>query len=192
MGYYQGDYYQGDYYRGDPGLFDIVKKVGGAIFKATPVGAAVSAVTSAFKAKPAPLMLAPPPMLGGGPIITQSPLGTPVSPVGLAKQGLLTDKFAKGYHLNKSTYVSRGGGTSRWGKGLELHLAGTVAVKNRHMRVTNDVALRRALRRVSGFAKIVKRSRRAISRAASAVGVRRGGRVARRGGAPAVRIVKAG
>jgi hypothetical protein len=58
------------------------------------------------------------------------------------------------------------------------------------MNVGNARALRRSLRRVSGFAKLVKRSKRAISRAASAVGVHRGGGKKRQS-APSVRIVKA-
>lgn len=53
MPYYgAGDYYRGDYYRGDgnyaaggifSGIGKLVKKVGGALFKATPVGAVASA-----------------------------------------------------------------------------------------------------------------------------------------------------
>jgi hypothetical protein len=93
-------------------------------------------------------------------------------------------------HPNRSTYVTRGGGTSRWPVGLNVHVKGTELVPSRRMNVANPRALRRALRRVSGFGKIVHRVRRAVSRAASAVGARRG--VSRKGGAraPSVRIVK--
>jgi hypothetical protein len=85
-------------------------------------------------------------------------------------------------HPNRSTYVTRGGGTSRWPVGLAVHPKGTELVPSRRMNVANPRALRRALRRVAGFGKIVKRSRRAIAMAASAVGVhhRRGKAVARR------------
>src|SRR5207245_9692893 len=78
-------------------------------------------------------------------------------------------------HPNKSTYVTRGGGTSRWPPQLEVHFKGTEAVPTRRMNVANPRALRRALRRVAGFAKITKRVRRAVSMAASAVGVRHHG-----------------
>ena len=81
-------------------------------------------------------------------------------------------------HPNKSTYVTRGGGTSRWPPQLEVHFKGTEAVPTRRMNVANPRALRRALRRVAGFAKITKRVRRAVSMAASAVGVRHHGKKA--------------
>src|SRR5437899_557517 len=81
-------------------------------------------------------------------------------------------------HPNKSTYVTRAGGTSRWPPQLEVHFKGTEAVPTRRMNVANPRALRRALRRVAGFAKITKRVRRAVSMAASAVGVRHHGKKA--------------
>ena len=73
-------------------------------------------------------------------------------------------------HPNKSTYVTRGGGTSRWPSGLQVHVKGTEAVPSRRMNVADARALRRALRRVAGFGKIVHRVRRAVMRAATAVG----------------------
>src|SRR5439155_24545979 len=73
-------------------------------------------------------------------------------------------------HPNKSTYVTRGGGTSRWPAGLQVHVKGTEAVPSRRMNVADARALRRALRRVAGFGKIVHRVRRAVMRAATAVG----------------------
>jgi hypothetical protein len=86
-------------------------------------------------------------------------------------------------HWNKATYVTRGGGTSHWPVGLQIHPAGTVAVPSRRMNVGNPRALRKAIRRLAGFGKIVHRMKRAIGRANSAVGnVHRG-----RGRAPARR-----
>src|SRR5207245_7682103 len=79
---------------------------------------------------------------------------------------------------NKSTYVTRGGGTSRWPPQLEVHFKGTEAVPTRRMNVADPRALRRALRREAGFAKITKRVRRAVSMAAGAVGVRHHGKKA--------------
>src|SRR5467141_4435191 len=56
-------------------------------------------------------------------------------------------------HPNKSTYVTRGGGTSRWQNKLILHPAGTECVTVRRRHVTNAKALRRAISRVKGFVK---------------------------------------
>lgn len=52
---------------------------------------------------------------------------------------------------------------------------GRVVGSRKRMNVANPRALRRALRRVAGFGKLAKRAKRDIARAASAIGVRRGG-----------------
>jgi hypothetical protein len=65
-----------------------------------------------------------------------------------------------GYRGNKSTYVTRGGGTSRWPQSLMVHEKGTECVKRRRRNVGNAKALRRAISRVKGF---VKLSRKATS-----------------------------
>jgi hypothetical protein len=71
-------------------------------------------------------------------------------------------------HLNKETYYRRGGGTQNLTPGLVMK--GTVFVPNRRNNPANPRALRRAIARVSGFGKIVKRMKRSIARANSAVG----------------------
>lgn len=63
----------------------------------------------------------------------------------------------RGLRPNKSTYVTRGGGTSRWPVGIAIHVKGTELVKGRRMNVANPRALRRALRRGQGFAKLARR-----------------------------------
>lgn len=73
-------------------------------------------------------------------------------------------------HPNRSTYVTRGGGTSRWPVGLMVHVKGTEAVPSRRMNVANPRALRRSIRRLRGFGKIVQHMKRAIARANTAVG----------------------
>jgi len=177
MPYYRGDYYRGDYYRGDPG---ILGSIGGLVGKAVkgaigllpgPIGTAARVVGTALTAARTPAIslpmpfgtalapfIAPPPLRigpGGLPsgVITQSPYGTPVSPGALERQGV----GVRGFRPNKSTYVTRGGGTSRWSMGLELHPAGTVLVKSRRMNVANPRALRRSIRRAQGFAKLARR-----------------------------------
>ena len=168
MSYYHGDYYRGDYYQGDPGLFDVVRKIGGAIFKRTPVGTAIEvgrALIPTLKktAPPAPdygppgqFPRLPPPgqlpevLVGGG--IS----GFPLRP--MAQCGL------KGYRVNKSTYITRGGGTSRWPPGqLLVHPKGTECVKVRRMNVGNTRALRRAIRRAMGYKKLAMRVLRLTS-----------------------------
>jgi hypothetical protein len=196
MPYYTGDasYYRGDYYQGDPGLFSFVGKALGGVAK---LGTSAVRAGLGLQSPGAPPTLslaaqgfgAPPPQSYGLLNISQPGGSTGLINIGGGKPGLLP-AMMRGYHLNKSTYITRGGGTSRWPRSLQVHAKFTIAVRNRRMNVGNARALRRALRRVSGFAKLVKRSKRAISRAASAVGVRRGGRAKGRGG-PSVRIVKA-
>ncbi len=185
MGYYQGgdcmygrgDYYRGDYYRGDPGLFSFVGKairtVGNIV--PGPVGAIAKAVGGVIAGPQQKSVqgtaLAPydPPgrdigIRVGGPSgfqfgafnpqggqLPQVPGGTQVMIPGI---GLCS---IRGTHANKSTYVTRGGGTSHWPQGLMVHPKGTTCVKNRRINVANPRALRRAIRRAQGFAKLARR-----------------------------------
>ena len=96
-------------------------------------------------------------MAPGGGIITQSPMGTPVHPAAIAMQMARM----RHTHPNKSTYVTRGGGTSRYPPGLIVHPKGTELVTSRRMNVGNARALRRALRRARGFAKLAHKVLRA-------------------------------
>ena len=63
-----------------------------------------------------------------------------------------------GHRLNKSTYVTRGGGTSHWPTGLQVHQKGTTCVKRRRRNVGNAKALRRAISRVKGFVKLARKA----------------------------------
>jgi hypothetical protein len=79
-------------------------------------------------------------------------------------------------HWNRSTYVTRGGGTSRWPVGLAIHPKGTEPVPSRRMNVANPRALRRGLRRLRGFAKIARKvlaAARHFKKSGVARGVRR-------------------
>jgi hypothetical protein len=67
-----------------------------------------------------------------------------------------------GFRLNKSTYVTRGGGTSHWKKSLTVHPKGTVCVKRRRRNVGNARALRRAISRVRGFVHLAHRAMRLV------------------------------
>jgi hypothetical protein len=67
-----------------------------------------------------------------------------------------------GFRLNKSTYVTRGGGTSHWPKSLTVHQKGTTCVKRRRRNVGNARALRRAISRVRGFVHLAHRAMRLV------------------------------
>ena len=183
MSYYAGGYYAGGYYAGGQysgGLFSFLKKVGKGIIGAAggfltggPVGAlrgAAGAVgeqdileagprgltdkeLTALHARDTRLKAAGRklPALPGAP-----PGMALVAPGGMAMVGP-AGMLMRGYRWNKSTYITRGGGTSRWPVGLQVHPKHTEPVKTRRMNVANPRALRRALRRAHGFAKLARR-----------------------------------
>jgi len=186
MGYYQGDHYRrGDYYRGDPsflsGLGALTKKafstalgfvpvVGPALKTAAAIGsgvihpanrADVESALIANTATPGSALIPFIPQLSAKnpavkPLVVASPLGTPVTPAAIQMQ-LAAMGHMRRTHPNRSTYVTRGGGTSRWPAQLQVHPKGTEAVTSRRMNVGNARALRRSIRRLSGFAKLAHR-----------------------------------
>src|SRR5712691_6187325 len=191
MPYYNaGDYYgRGDYYQAG-GIFGflggVFKKAVGLIPGVGPVLQAAAGIRSALQHHgvplPAPYVPGPAGMVpgvgsaleqgfaglapGGGGVpmiappagvITTSPLGTPVHPAAIAME---LARF-RHTHPNKSTYVTRGGGTSRYPPQLIVHPRGTEMVTSRRMNVGNARALRRALRRARGFAKLAHKVLRA-------------------------------
>jgi len=172
MPYYAaGDYYgRGDYYRGDPGLLgSLAKGVLGVVKGAigiTPVGRIAIAARTALARRPSPPMITP--FAGGGGGVPDYGFPGPgsVPPVGQVMVGggmagiparPFIDVIPRGRHLNKSTYVTRGGGTSKWPMQILVHPAGTEAVRSRRLNVANVRALRRAIRRATGFAKLSRR-----------------------------------
>jgi hypothetical protein len=108
-----------------------------------------------------------------------SPVATP-SGMALVKAGAACPI---GFRHNKSTYVTRGGGTSHWPHSLQVHQKGTVCVKRRRRNVGNAKALRRAISRVRGFVHLAHRALRLVGH--------KGGR--RRAALPAsVEVVRTG
>lgn len=162
MSYYHGDYYvgmRGDYYRGDPfslgSLVGGVLKGVGGIVKAIPgvgtvVGGAMQGVGNIIA--PSLPRLPAPSQLG---LITPVPAGIPV-----------------GTQLPGGTVVKKPGVRGAIERILPGGESGLMLRKRRRMNVTNPRALRRAIRRVSGFGKLVQRSKKAIGRANTAVGNR--------------------
>jgi len=83
-----------------------------------------------------------------------------------------------GFRLNKSTYVTRGGGTSRWPAGLQVHERGTECVRRRKMNPGNGRAATHAVRRLVAFYRLSNRVAKQLRRAAAKahIGGRRGQR----------------
>lgn len=153
MTYYMGDYYRGvrgDYYRGDPGFLSvlggiaktiggfipgvgpIISGIGGAIEKAGTKSIAPAATSAIVKAVP------PGGMVRGvasrvGSVIQKHPVLTGAGAAGLAGA-------AVGAGATRLLSRGRGGG------------------HHRRMRVTNPKALRRAIRRTHGFAKLAMKT----------------------------------
>lgn len=86
------------------------------------------------------------------------PLPPPVFDGAGQGTGLALAQCPAGFRLNKSTYVTRGGGTSRWPLGLQVHPKGSTCVKRRRRNVGNARALRRSISRVKGFVKLARKA----------------------------------
>lgn len=148
-----GDFYQGDFYQGDPGFFSFLGRaakglvgmipgVGGVAQKALGAGGAMRAsgrVLQAARGGAAAIakITAKHPVLsaagaaGAVGIGAGALAGRGMGPSGMPGRG--------GYHIEK-----KGKHAGEW-------------IKNRRMRVTNPRALRRAIRRATGFAHLAKR-----------------------------------
>lgn len=155
MPYYMGDYYAGDYYGGDPGIGGLFKRVGGFLARRIPViGGLIP--RSSPKALPAAAGVAMTTIerIGTGaggmvrrgagtimkhPVISAAAAAGVIGALGGREEGMagMVARGQKGYHISRKS--------------------GRV-VRNRHMRVTNPKALRRALRRAHGFAKLAMRT----------------------------------
>lgn len=122
---------------------------GAAIGKAMQYGKSLAAGSAVAVPSSTGLQLA---QSGGGGIMP--PIGTAMMTGGPG--GFGGGRF-RATHPNRSTYVTRGGGTSKWPQGLSLHPKGSTMVTGRRMNVGNARALRRALRRARGFAKLAHR-----------------------------------
>jgi hypothetical protein len=172
MGYYRGDYYRGDYYRGDPGIFSSIGKFIGGAAKLVggivpgPAGAVLRGGGGAIQhfagGGPRLPMIAPPSF--GGSLAMQGEPGKVLVGGGGAGVPLrpMIGTTPRGLHPNKSTYVTRGGGTSHWPMQLLVHPAHTENVRNRRMNVGNAKALRRSLHRIAGFAHLARRVMRFV------------------------------
>jgi hypothetical protein len=144
MGYYVGDFYAGA--RGDPGIGSffggLIKKAVGFIPGIGPIAsAALTALPSRAATGGSQIVKA------AGGIIMKHPVVSGAAAAGIVAGGgaLLGRSMAsggagapKGFHLCKSKHGCKRG----------------QFVRNRHMNVCNPRALRRAIRRAHGFAKL--------------------------------------
>jgi hypothetical protein len=140
MSYYMGDYYRGDYYRGDPGIGSFL----GGLFKSAVhsipgVGMAVEAVGGAISAarKSSAIVKARELATGAAKLASKHPV---MSAAAAAGAGVAAGAMAGRHRAGK---MAMGAG--------EGH-------RRRRMRVTNPKALRRAIRRTTGFAKLAMRT----------------------------------
>jgi hypothetical protein len=174
----RGDYYRGDYYRAG-GIFGSIGKFLGGVAKTVgqvasilpiPGGNIIGGVARAVGG-----VLAPNPRQGTAiapfapmqaPVLRQLPSLPPISTGQIGPFGQQT-----GGLIQVQSYTAGGRQVTK----VVDSSTGRVVSMRKRMNVANPKALRRALRRVAGFGKLAKRAKRDIARAASAIGVRRGG-----------------
>lgn len=154
-------YYMGDYYMGDPGFFSTLGGIAKAAVGFIPgVGPALSAGLGAIGRKAAPLAL--PAAAGAAAVSAPRAIGRAIGSTVL-KHPVLTGAGAAGIAgigLGAGAVKMLANGGGGCGHGHHIIKKGPHAgrcVRNRRMRVTNTKALRRAIRRAHGFAKIAKK-----------------------------------
>lgn len=148
MSYYQGDFYRGDYYRGDPGFLSFFKKAAGVAAGFIP---GVGGIAAKLGTK---LLPGGSPGLKGaiaraGSMVVKHPVLSAAAAAGtVGGVGSLTIRHPAGMA------GAMGGAPMR---GFHVSRRTGAMVRNRRMRVTNVRALRRAIRRCTGFAHLAKR-----------------------------------
>lgn len=153
-------YYMGDYYAGDPGFGSIFKRVGGFIARRIPIvgGLIPRGAPKALPAAAGAAMERIGGFAGGtlGGIVRRGETAIIKHPVISAAAAAGTigvlGGMGAGREMGAGGVVPRGFHIERRGK----H-PGAI-IRNRRMRVTNPRALRRALRRAHGFAKLAMRT----------------------------------
>jgi hypothetical protein len=173
MAYYRGDYYvgrgaRGDYYRGDPfwgALWTGLKTVGGALLGTLKTGAAAQQQQAQIAGGLSGVQAAAAPPYAMN--MQQLPMPTGGAMTGALEAlrpppGVSVDRFGAMRRLQPM-------------QAMPSHLAGG-GLRRRRMNPANAKALRRSIRRVVGFGRLAMRSRRAVSKAATAIGCNTGRR----------------
>jgi len=182
MGYYgsgRGDYYKGDYYGyRSGGIFGSIGKFLGGVVRTVapilpgPLGAIGGLVSKVLNPRQGTALAPAMPVSVQAPVLRQLPSLPPISTGQIGPFGQQT-----GGLIQVQQYTAGGRQVTK----IVDQNTGRVVGGRKRMNVANPKALRRALRRVAGFGKLAKRAKRDIARAASAIGVRSGGRGGSRG-----------
>jgi len=148
MGYYMGDFYRG--YRGDPGFFSflggLAKKAVGFIPGVGPaISAGISAVSGLSKSSSI--------IQRAAPIVAR--VGTAV-----AKHPVLSAAGAAGAAVTAAgaAHMIHRGSSAGAGMAAPLHAGRMLGGRRKRMNVCNPKALRRAIRRTHGFAKLAMKT----------------------------------
>lgn len=157
MSYYMGDYYRGDYYRGDPGFWSFVKGVAKAGIGMVLPGVGGGIVKAGGRIEQIPAAMGPIERATGAVMRVGRRVGGAV-----VKHPVLSAAGAAGAVGAAAGALARGGGALPE-RGFHISKRTGAVVRNRHMRATNPKALRRALRRVGGFARVARRVMRFTS-----------------------------
>lgn len=136
-----GDFYRGDFYRGDPGFLSTLGRLGGKLLGGLmPGGAVVSGAIE--RVARIPIVRKVGGAIAKHPVLSAAGAAGTIGVLGggAAERMMAPGGAPKGFHPCKHA-------------GRCKH----ALVRNRHMRVTNPRALRRALRRVGGFSRLARR-----------------------------------
>lgn len=143
-------YMSGDFYSGDPGLFSIIKKIGGAALSLVPGGGLVRTAArgvGAALAHRAPAAI----QHSSSAIVKSAHAGMAIA---RAHPGA-TAAAAGAAALGAGALMRHRGAAGRMGAGAIA--PGGFRRPSRRIRVTNIKALRRAIRRANGFARIARK-----------------------------------
>jgi hypothetical protein len=156
MPYYTGDWYRGDYYKGDPGFWSTLGSIGKAAAGFIPgvgplISGGISAVESLTAKKAAPIAAA----ATAGALTKPGFYSGATTAIGKAKSTLIGTVKAHPVLTAAGAAGLAGAAAGVAGTRAVMHMGG--GKRRRRMRVTNPKALRRAIRRATGFARLAKK-----------------------------------
>lgn len=159
-------YYRGDYYRGDPGLLSFLGKgvkfvsglLGGTLGSGKSGVSVASKVVAALPGAGAIVPAAKATATRIGAVLAKHPTATAAAAAGTVG-ALGTAGMMMGAAPSMMNAVPVGMSGTGMGAMRGFHISKHTGqmVRNRRMRVTNPRALRRAIRRANGFARLAKR-----------------------------------
>lgn len=169
---FRGDYGHG-HYRGDPGLASMFSKITGMVGNILPgpVGAVAKFASQATASRPRTTLPSPTAVPRPSSTFAGVQVRTPISSISVGRtqtqstsygvsglpMGAGSDGCPKGYKLNKTGYFLRDGS-------YIAPQSKCVRIRTRNM--ANGKALTRAIKRASGFERMVKRNRKNLRKLA--------------------------